>query len=238
MRAQAGVAEQLAGVESGPHNIHVGQVAAAEIGIVVNKDVGVVYVAGKGGDDGANRIGHGAEVDRQIGPLRHHLAAGVEDAAGIIAGRLEQWRIGGLCQNNPHLFGDFVEAIFDDLESRGISRLRSIIHCRPAPCCKRVSSTKPCSSILACRPGGTRMVDSSDSITTGPASLSPAGIRLRSKMVASMTPVSRNQTWRLALTGSVPGRATVSRIVSGAVAPIAATRALTIWTGSLRLSCP
>ena len=180
MGTQTGVAEQLARVEGRPHHIHVGQVAAAEIGIVVNENVAVVHVPGKGGDDSTNRVRHRAEMDRQIGPLRHHLAAGVEDAAGIVAGRLQQGRIGGLCQDNPHLLGDLVKAVFDDLERSGISRLRRIIHCCPAPCGRRVSSTKPCSSMIACHPGGTRMVDSSDSITTGPASVRPAGIRLRS----------------------------------------------------------
>ena len=74
VRAQAGVAEQPSFVERRPHHVHVRQVAAAEIRIVVDENVALVHVGGERGDDGAHRIGHRAEVDRQIGPLRHHLA--------------------------------------------------------------------------------------------------------------------------------------------------------------------
>ena len=59
--------------ESRPHHVHVGQMAAAEIGIVVDEHVAVVHVGRKRRDHGAHRIGHRAEVDRQVGPLRHHL---------------------------------------------------------------------------------------------------------------------------------------------------------------------
>ena len=62
-------------MEGRPHHVHVGQVAAAEIGIVVKKDVALVHVRREGGNDGANRIRHRAEVDGEVGPLRHHLAA-------------------------------------------------------------------------------------------------------------------------------------------------------------------
>src|SRR5271166_2154880 len=102
----------------------------------------------------------------------------------------------------------------------------------------RVSSTKPSPFILACHLGGTRTVDSSDSITIGPDACSPAGMRPRSKIAASTAPVARNHTERLDLMASVPEGAGLSRIASGAMAPIAARRTLTIWTGSVRLSCP
>ena len=44
MGAQTGVTEQSAVVEGGPDDVHVGQVAAAEIGIVVEEDVALVHV--------------------------------------------------------------------------------------------------------------------------------------------------------------------------------------------------
>ena len=82
------------------------------------------------------------------------------------------------------------------------------------------------------------MVDSSDSITTGLGACHPAGRRLRSYTVASTPPVSRNQTGRLVLTASPADVGGVSRMVSGGIVPMAATRTLTICTGSPRLSWP
>ena len=180
MRAQASVAEQLAVIECGPHHIHVRQVAAPEIGVVVDENVAVVHVGSEHGDDGAHRIGHRAEVNRQIGALRHHLAACVEDAAGIIASRLQDRRIGRLGEDDPHLLGDLVEAVLDDLEGGGIGPLHQVFHCCLTLFCSCVSSTKPSSFIFACHPGGTRMVESSNSITAGPATFRPGGMRLRS----------------------------------------------------------
>jgi len=89
MGAQTGVTEQSAAVEGGPDDVHVGQVAAAEIGVVVQEDVALVHVRCEHGDDGANRIGHRPQVDGQIRPLRHHGAVSVEHTAGIIARRLQ-----------------------------------------------------------------------------------------------------------------------------------------------------
>ena len=89
MGAQTGVTEQPAVVEGGPDDVHVGEVAAAEIGIVVEEDVAVVHVRREHRDDGANRIGHRPQVDRQIRSLRHHRAISIEHAAGIIARRLQ-----------------------------------------------------------------------------------------------------------------------------------------------------
>ena len=82
------------------------------------------------------------------------------------------------------------------------------------------------------------MVDSSDSITAGPGTASPAGMRARSQTVALTSPVSRNHTRRVPLTASVPAGAVLSRISSGGIAPTAVRRALTSCTGSLRLSWP
>ena len=44
MGAQTGVTEQPAVVEGGLDNVHVRQVAAAEIGVVVQEDVALVHV--------------------------------------------------------------------------------------------------------------------------------------------------------------------------------------------------
>ena len=82
------------------------------------------------------------------------------------------------------------------------------------------------------------MVDSSDSMTAGPCTASPAGMRARSKTLALTAPVSRNHSSRSLLTASVPAGAVLSRMASGGMAPIALTRTLTSCTGSVRLSWP
>ena len=115
-------------MEGRPHHAHVGQVAAAEVGIVVDKDIAFVNVGRELGDDGADRVRHRAEMNRQIGSLRHHRAAGIEHAARIVTGRLEQRRVGGLGQDHPHLLGDLVEAVLDDLEGGGIGLLHRVCH--------------------------------------------------------------------------------------------------------------
>src|SRR5262249_56018211 len=97
-----------------------------------------------------------------------HLSARGERGAGIVAGRLQQRRVGGLRQDDPHLLSDLVKAVFDDLEGGGIAPRRRVFHFRPAPCRRRVISTKPSAFILACHPPGPTIVDSRDSITTRP----------------------------------------------------------------------
>ena len=133
MRAQAGVAQQPAPVEGRPHHIHVGQMAAAEVGIVMDEDIAFVHVIRERTDHGANRVRHRAEMDGQVGPLRHHLAAEIEHPAGVIAGRFQQWREGGLGEDDAHLLGDLVETVLDDLEGGGIGPVHRVIHRRLAP---------------------------------------------------------------------------------------------------------
>src|SRR5437763_16251914 len=82
------------------------------------------------------------------------------------------------------------------------------------------------------------MVDSSDSITAGPGTHSPAGMRARSQTAALTSPVSRNHTRRLPLTGSVPAGAVLSRVSRGGVAPPAGRRAPARLTGPPLLLWP
>src|SRR6516162_3991318 len=89
MRTQAGVAEEVAIVKCRPNHIHVRQMAAAKIGIIVNKNIAAVYVRCETSDNGANCIGHRAEVNGEIGALRYHFAPSVEDTTRIVAGRLQ-----------------------------------------------------------------------------------------------------------------------------------------------------
>ena len=81
------------------------------------------------------------------------------------------------------------------------------------------------------------MVDSSDSITAGPGTASPAGMRARSQTTAlDLASLRETTPRRLPLTGSVPAGAGLSRISRGGIAPTAVRRALTSCTGSPRLS--
>ena len=67
--------------------------------------------------DRAHRIGHGAEMDRQIGTLRDHVALNIEDAAGVVAGHLQQWRIRCLRQDDLHFLRRARKRILHYLEA-------------------------------------------------------------------------------------------------------------------------
>ena len=73
VRAHAAEAEQAALVEGGRHDVDVGQMRAALVRIVVDEHVARRDV-GKRPHHGAHRVRHRAEMDRQIRPLRHHVA--------------------------------------------------------------------------------------------------------------------------------------------------------------------
>ena len=119
MRAHAAEAQQLAAMEGGHHDVHIGQVRAAAIGVVVDEDVAFGHI-GEGSGDAADGIGHGAQMDRQIRPLRHHLPGGVEQAAGIIPGHLQQRRIGGFGEDDLHLLGGRDQGVLHHLEAGGV----------------------------------------------------------------------------------------------------------------------
>ena len=116
VRAHAAEAEQAAFVECGRDDVHVGQMRAALIRIVVDEHVAGRDI-GKRLHDRAHRIGHRAEMDRQVGALRDHVAADVEDAAGVVAGHLQQRRIRGLRQDDLHLLGRAGERVLHHLEA-------------------------------------------------------------------------------------------------------------------------
>ena len=117
--AHAGEAEERALVEGRRHHVHVGQVAAAEVGIVVDEDVARRERA-RGADHRLHGERHRAEMDRQVRALRHHLAGDVEEAAGVVARHLEERRVGGLGEHHLHLLGGAVERVLHHLEGGGI----------------------------------------------------------------------------------------------------------------------
>ena len=67
-------------------------------------------------ENGADGVGHGAEVDGDVGALGHHVAVDVEDAARVVACQLEERGVSRLGQHNLHLFSSGDEGVFDDLE--------------------------------------------------------------------------------------------------------------------------
>ena len=75
---------------------------------------------GKRAHDGADRVGHRAQMDRQVRALRDHVAGDVENPAGVIAGDFQQRRIGGLRQHDLHFLGGRGQGVLDDLEPRGV----------------------------------------------------------------------------------------------------------------------
>ena len=120
----AAAAVVAAADEGGSDHVHVRQVRAAEVGVVVDERVARPDVFSPGLGHRAHRIRHRAEVDGEIGALRHHVSAGVEHAAGIVPGDLEDGRVGGLREHHLHLLRDRVEAVLHDLEGGGVGARR------------------------------------------------------------------------------------------------------------------
>ena len=114
--ADAGVAQQHLVIEvDGGDDIHIGEVGAAEIGVVVDEHVTGGDLA-RNTENGADGVGHGAEVDGDVGTLGHHVAVDVENAARVVACQLEERGVSRLGEHNLHLFGGGDEGVFDDLE--------------------------------------------------------------------------------------------------------------------------
>ena len=180
--AHAGEAQQGVLVEGGHDHVDVGEMAPAEVGIVVDEDVAGLE-GGEGADDRLHRQRHGAEMNGQIGPLRDHLAGHVEEAAGVVARHLEQRRVGGLGQHHLHLLGGAVERVLHDLERRGIGggqRGHRLVSGGVW-----VRRMKPPSSTRQYQPGGTTTVVSMASMTSGPGAARARRQRLARQHVAA-----------------------------------------------------
>ena len=107
--------------EDGRDHRHVGQVRAAEIGVVQDRDV----ARGPGGErlHRAHRLRHRAEVHRDMGGLRQQSALGVEDRAGVVLALLDVGRERGVAQRRAHLFGRGGDERVEDREPRRIGRV-------------------------------------------------------------------------------------------------------------------
>ncbi len=92
----------------------VGQVVAAVIGVVEQKDVALVDVLAKELGHRLRRIGQGADMDRHVLGLGDQPAVEVADRRRKVAARVEDLRIGGAKHRFAHLFDDRQQAMLDD----------------------------------------------------------------------------------------------------------------------------
>ena len=127
VRAHAAEAEQPAVVEGRRDDVHVRQMRAALIRIVVDEHVARADI-GERLHDRAHRVRHGAEMDRQIGALRHHVAPYVEDTAGVVAGHFQQRRIRRLGQDDLHLLRRTGERVLHHLETGRVGLQSGHVH--------------------------------------------------------------------------------------------------------------
>ena len=79
---------------------------AAVIGIVEQKNVTLVDVAGEELRQRLCREGQGADMDRHVLGLRDQPAVEIADRGREVAARIEDLRIGGAQHRLAHLFND------------------------------------------------------------------------------------------------------------------------------------
>ena len=86
---------------------------AAVIGIVEQKNVTLVDVAGEELRQRLCREGQGADMDRHVLGLRDQPAVEIADRGREVAARIEDLRIGGAQHRLAHLFDDRQQAMLD-----------------------------------------------------------------------------------------------------------------------------
>ena len=101
----------------------VGQMVAAVIGIVQQKNVARLDVAGEEFADRPRRVGQGADMDRHVLGLRDQPAVEIADRGREIAARIEDLRIGGAQHRLAHLLDDRQQTMLDH---RGDDRIDAI----------------------------------------------------------------------------------------------------------------
>ena len=133
-------ADELARCEHGRHQGHVGEVGAAQVGVVDDGDVSLA--PGRKGRDGRHRLGHGAEVHGDVGGLRDHLAVGIEDGAGEVSALADVGRVARPPERHAHLLRGRSEEGVPDGKAGGI-----VAH-------DGVTTRFPAASTAARQPGG------------------------------------------------------------------------------------
>ena len=100
----------------------VGQVGAAEVGVVEDDDVPWREAVGEGLQGGLDGGGHRAEVDGLVGGLGDHFGGGVEEGAGEVLAFLHVGGVAGALEGHAHLLGDGDEHVLEDFEADGDRR--------------------------------------------------------------------------------------------------------------------
>ncbi len=120
----AEVGDDLAVAEDRGEDGEVVELAGGHPGVVGDEDVAVGQGVWRvGGEEMANAGGHGVDVAGGAGQrLGHHLAAGVEDAAGQVLRFAHDGAEGGAHQGRLLLVGNGEEAVPEDLEGDGVER--------------------------------------------------------------------------------------------------------------------
>ncbi len=144
-------------------DVEVRQVGAALVGVIEDEDVAGSDAPGEFPADLGHRVGDGAEVKRQRQALGDQPPLRVAEGAGHVHGVLEVVRIGGAHQRDGHLVHDGVEAVLHQLEENGIAEITGAHSAPPV-----VMTMLPCASRCAAQPGGTRVVASFSSTSSGP----------------------------------------------------------------------
>ena len=119
------VEEQSPFVKDGADDGDVGEVAAAEIGVVEDEEVSFVDVVAEVVADGGAGDGEGADVHGDALALGDELAVAVEDGGGEVAAGVEDLGHGGAEHGLGHFLGDGLQAVLDDGEGDGVSVGRS-----------------------------------------------------------------------------------------------------------------
>ena len=108
-------------VEDRRDDRHVRQVGAAVVGRVHHVDVARLERAAVRREHRANRLAHGAQVDRDVRRVGDQVALGIEHGAGEIQPLLDVHRVGGVLERDPHLLGDRHEEVVEHLQHHGVA---------------------------------------------------------------------------------------------------------------------
>ena len=113
VRAARGKPDQAPGGEDRSDQRDVRKVGPSRERIVQHPEVaGAVLLA----EDRGHRVGHRAEVDRDVLGLHHELALGVEEGGGAVVAFLDVRREGGADEHRSHLVASRAKGAHEDLE--------------------------------------------------------------------------------------------------------------------------
>ena len=91
----------------------VGQVGAAEIGVVEDDDVAGPEAVGESLEGSLDGCRHRAQVDRLVRGLGDHFGGGIEEGAGEVLALLHVGGVAGALKCHAHLLGDGDEHVLE-----------------------------------------------------------------------------------------------------------------------------